>query len=206
VLFDLGIGAPHCDFCVRTTDREVMRVLRSVAHEPRPDAGLFRDLAAMSPERVVISRLGRIEVKTPIPRVNGKTPDGPHTHVLPDLLKHRRTHPATVPLPPGFVPSAEIFPPNAIRDPHGAPLAFHAARHESFQKLLSAYGDPGCVQAKRDTVAAVRAGSAPFDVPSYSRAQRLARRVVLRQLAQSDGASACLDAWRKQFDERAFRV
>jgi hypothetical protein len=127
--------------------------------------------------------------------------------VLPDLLKHRRTHPATVPLPAGFVPSAEIFPPNAIRDPHGAPLAFDAARHESFQKLLSAYGDPGCVEAKHDTLAAVRAGSAPFDVPSYSRAQRLARRVVLRQLAQSDGASACLDAWRKQFDQRcAFRV
>src|SRR4051812_16128110 len=29
VLFDLGIGAPHCDFCVRTSDREILRALRS---------------------------------------------------------------------------------------------------------------------------------------------------------------------------------
>jgi hypothetical protein len=200
VLFDLGIGAPHCDFCVRTSDPEILRALRCAVQRPRLAAGLFRDLAVMSPDRVILSRLGRVEVSTPIPAPGGKTPDGPHTHVLPDLLRHRRTHPATVPLPAGMVPGAEIFPPNAIRDEHGAPRPFDAARHESFQKLLSAYGYPGCMDAKRETAEGVRSGKPPFDVPTYSRAQRLARRVALRQLAHTDGPSPCLDAWRKEFD------
>ena len=201
VLFDLGIGAPHCDFCVRTSDREILRALRSAVQRPRLAPGLFRDLAVMSPDRVILSRLGRVEVSTPIPPPGGKTPDGPHTHVLPDLLKHRRTHPATVPLPAGMVPGAEIFPPNAIRDAHGGAQPFDAARHEAFQKLLSACGYPGCLEAKRETEAAVRSGKLPFDVPGYSRAQRLARRVALRQLLHTDGPSPCLDAWRKEFDD-----
>jgi hypothetical protein len=202
VLFDLGIGAPHCDFCVRTSDPEILRILRSATGRPALAAGLFGELGAMSPDRVITSRLGRVEVSTPIPAPRGRTPDGPHTHLLPDLLKHRRTHSATVPLPPGTVPGAEIFPPNAIRDEHGTPRPFNAARHDSFQKLFSVYGAPGSVEAKRDTVAAVRACKPPHDVPAYSRAQRLARRVALRQLRQTDGPSPSLEAWRKAFDSQ----
>jgi hypothetical protein len=189
LLFDLGIGAPHCEFCVRSSDPEVVRALRSAVKQPLLAGGLLRDLAAMSPDRVIISRLGRVEVRTPIPAPGGKTLDGPHTHLLPDLLKHRRTHSATVPLPPAMVPSAELFPPK------------HA-----FPKLFEAYGEPGCIAAKRETIASVRAGEAPRDVPSYSRAQRLARRVALRQLAQLDGPSDALAAWRKTFDPEARRA
>jgi hypothetical protein len=202
-LFDLGIGAPHCDFCVRTADPEVLRALRAAKGRPDLVPGLFRELEAMSPARVILSRLGRVEVSTPIPGPGGKTPDGPHTHVLPALLKHGRTHSATVPLPPQMVPSAEIFPPNAIRDPHGARWPFDAARHDGFQRLLQAYGDPGCVAAKRETIAAVRGAETPRDVPGYSRAQRSARRVALRQLAQTDGRSPSLEAWQKAFDRSA---
>ena len=31
ILFDLGIGAPHCDICVRTADPEILRALRAAA-------------------------------------------------------------------------------------------------------------------------------------------------------------------------------
>ena len=36
-----------------------------------------------------ISRVGRIEVFQPIPPPDGKSPEGPHTHVLPKLLRHQ---------------------------------------------------------------------------------------------------------------------
>jgi hypothetical protein len=154
----------------------------------------------MSPARVFVSRLGRIEVGAPIPAPGGRTPDGPHTHVLPVLLKHRRTHSANVPLPEALVPCAEMFPPSAIHDAHGRRQPFDPARHASFQALLAVHGDPACLEAKRQTLAAVRAGRAPFDTPSYSRAQRLARRVALRQLAETDGPSPALAQWRAAFD------
>jgi hypothetical protein len=79
-------------------------------------------------------------------------------------------------------------------------LPFDAARHQSFQSLLTAYGDAGCVRAKSETVSAVRAADPPRDDPSYTRAQRLSRRVALRQLLQTDGPSSALTAWREIFD------
>ena len=203
ILFDLGIGAPHCDICVRTADPEILRALRAAAGRPVLAAGLLEDLAAMSPARVFMSRLGRIEVGVPIPKPEGRTPDGPHTHVLPDLLRKRRTHSANVPLPERMVPCAEIFPASAIQDAHGTRRPFDAAKHEAFQALLLAYGDRAAVEAKRQTIAAVRAGKPPLDAPSYSRAQRLARRVALRQLAQTDGPSPALGAWQGMFDREA---
>lgn len=203
ILFDLGIGAPHCDICVRTADPEILRALRAAAGRPVLAAGLFDELPAMSPARVFLSRLGRIEVQTPIPKPEGKTPDGPHTHVLPQLLRHRRTHSANVPLPEWMVPCAEIFPASSIHNAHGRRRPFNAAKHEAFQKLLLAYGDPACLEAKSETVGAVRAAKPPLDAPTYSRAQRLARRVALRQLAQTDGPSPALAAWQERFDREA---
>lgn len=200
VLFDLGMGAPHCDVCVRVEDSAMLRALRAAKGRPLKQSGLLGELAAMSPTRVFISRLGRLEVRTPIPKPDGKTLDGPHTHVLPDLLRHRRTHAATVPIPFGMVPSAEMFPPSAIHDAHGRRVPFDTARHEAFQSLLSAYGDPACARAKAETMSAVRAADSPREEPSYTRPQRLSRRVALRQLLQTDGPSEALTAWRKIFD------
>lgn len=200
ILFDLGIGAPHCDVCVRTAKPEILSALRAAAGRPLLGTGLFKTLREMSPTRIFLSRLGRVEVCTSIPEPEGKTSAGPHTHVLPDLLRHRRTHSANVPLPECFVPCAEMFPPNAIRDAHGRRQRFDIAKHESFQRLLAEHGDPLCMKAKSDTIAAIRAGRPPFDEPSYTRAQRLARRVALRQIAQTDGPSQALAAWQKVFD------
>lgn len=200
ILFDLGIGAPHCDICVRTADPEALAVLRVAAGCPLLETALFGFLRELSPTRVFLSRLGRVEVSTPIPGPEGETSDGPHTHVLPELLKHRRTHSANVPLPEHLVPCAEMFPANAIRDAHGRRQPFDSAKHQLFQGLLAEHGDPLCLKVKRETVAAIRAGRPPFDEPSYTRAQRLARRVALRQLAQIDGPSPALAAWQKAFD------
>jgi uncharacterized protein DUF6925 len=200
ILFDLGIGAPHCDVCVRTADEETLRILRAAAGRPPLETGLFGELARRSPTRVFLSRLGRIEVSTRIPTPRGRTPDGPHTHVLPDLLRSQRTHSANVPLPGWAVPCAEIFPASAILDAHGGRREFDLAKHEAFQALLAHYGDPLYLRAKRETVAAIGAGKPPLDEPSYTRAQRLARRVALRQLAQVSGPSQALSAWREAFD------
>ncbi len=203
ILFDLGIGAPHCDVCVRTSDTTILRSLRAAIGQPVLATDLLCLIPAMSPTRVFLSRLGRVEVRTPIPKPDGRTPDGPHTHVLPDLLRHRRTHSANVPLPAGVVPGAEIFPPNAIHDEHGERTGFDASRHETFQSLFAVYGDPACSKAKADTFTSVRAAMPPRDDPSYSRAQRLARRVALRQLAQADGSSPALTGWREMFDRES---
>jgi len=157
VLFDLGIGAPHCDFYVRTADAVLLRALRSAVGCSVLQSRLLGEIAAMSPTR------------------------GPQ----------------------GMIPCAAIFPASAVHDAHGRQKPFDSAKHETFQTLFSMYGDPTCIRAKHETIAAVRATKTPTDVLSYTRALRLVRRVALRQLAHTDGSSPALTAWRAAFDRSA---
>lgn len=114
-----------------------------------------------------------------------------------------RTGLANIPLPQGLIPCAEIFPASAVHDAHGRQKPFDSAKHDTFQTLFSTYGDPTCIRAKHETISAVRAAKTPNDVLSYTRAQRLLRRVALRQLAHTDGPSPALAAWRAAFDRSA---
>lgn len=110
ILFDLGIGLSTTEACIRTHVPELIAALRVGAGRPVFEAGVMPALIAHGPHRVFVSALGRIEVFSPIPPPDGRSPDGPHTHVLPKLLAHRRTHAANVPIPDGLVPCLSIHP------------------------------------------------------------------------------------------------
>jgi hypothetical protein len=198
VLFDLGLGALQVDACVRVADPEATAELLSCAgrslFEPGNPAMMI--ILAASPHRVFVSRLGRIEVFQPIPPADGKSPNGPHTHVLPKLLRHGRTHSATEPVPDGFVPCAHLYPAHPARDAFGRGRAFDGGRHAAFQNILRAFGDPASVAQKQRIIAAIAAGADPTAVAvTDHRFARTAVRVVLRQLAVADEGSPALAAW-----------
>ena len=118
-LFDLGVsslgsGCFQLDFCIRTSDLDLVEFLRehcgsSIFAHSSP---VFPRLLDSQPQRVVITRLGRIEVYQAIggEHTDDKTPEGPHTHLLPDLLSLNVTHSADVPIRKGWVPCAFLYP------------------------------------------------------------------------------------------------
>jgi len=114
-LFDLGLGAPHIEACVRTADPELLERLRAGLGQPLLEPGnpAADAIRAHSPHRVFRSRLGRIEVYQPIPAEDSRSPEGPHTHLLPRLLAKRRTHDPALPVPDGFLPALYLHPPGA---------------------------------------------------------------------------------------------
>jgi hypothetical protein len=198
ILFDLGIGALQADLCVRIADMDVVAKLRPHLGRPLMEAGnpALGIIFACNPPRVFISKVGRVEVYQPIPAAGGKSPEGPHTHVLPDLLAHRRTHAATEPAPDGYVPCAHLYPAHPVRDGLGRSLPFDAARHADFQDLLKTYGDPEFFALKQVVVAAVGAGEDPSSVTiTDKRFARANVRVALRQLKAANVESASLKAW-----------
>lgn len=107
VVFDLGLGLAHVDFCVRTDDSALIDVLRSRVGSSLLDTQnpVMDAVKEASPHRVAVSRIGRIEVYQPIAsRSRGvPLPEGPHTHVLPLLLARKRGHPVDAPVPDGWV-------------------------------------------------------------------------------------------------------
>jgi hypothetical protein len=198
LLFDLGLDCLQVDCCIRVSDPAVTAQLRT--HVGRslfePGNQAMGVILAANPHRVFISRLGRVEVFQPIPPAGGTSPQGPHTHVLPKLLGHRRTHAATEPIPEDLVPCAHLYPPHPAKDAMGRPRAFDIARHDAFQKLFETYGDPELVALKRHVTAAVVAGEEP--APADNAGGRFARgsvRVALHQLRAVAPAAPKLAAW-----------
>jgi hypothetical protein len=200
VLFDLGLGALQADLCVRIDDHDTAARLRchcgrSVFEPTNPSMGL---LLETNPHRVFISRIGRIEVYQPIPPASGKSPDGPHTHVLPRLLRSGRTHAATEPIPEGWIPCAHLYPGHPMRA--GGDL-FDTACHDSFQRTIERFGLPECLAIKRRVVEAIGSGEPPSNLAiALDRHGRTGVRIALRQLKAAGTASPVLKAWLAEFD------
>jgi hypothetical protein len=202
-LFDLGLGAQHIDACIRVSDRSIAADLRR--HVGKNVFGVGNPTMSIvvpaSPHRVFVSRAGRIEVFQPIPSPDGRSPEGPHTHVLPKLLQHKRTHPATEQIPEGFVPCAHLYPAHPTKDAFGRTVAFNQQRHVSFQEMLQRFGDRSAVELKDRVLAAIERGADPsvLAVPN----ERFARanvRIALRQLRASRELSPALEAWLQAYD------
>ncbi|WP_298961872.1 hypothetical protein [uncultured Methylobacterium sp.] len=175
VLFDLGLDLLAVDACVRSRDPEVIACLRAGAGQPLFAHGnpIGPHLVAMSPHRVFVARIGRIEVYAPIPPSGGTSPEGPHTHVLPKLLRSGRTHAATTPIPAGYVPCAGLHPAHPYKDMQGQRIAFDAGRMTAFQALLQRWGDPALV--------AIKHGAEDPEGAVSSRHAQAARRVAEAQ-------------------------
>ncbi|MCC7017199.1 MAG: hypothetical protein IT564_08365 [Rhodospirillales bacterium] len=200
-LFDLGLGAVNVDFCVRVSDPSLVRLLHRSAEHSILDPGnpLMGALIDASPPRVVLSALGRIEVYQAIDRM--KSPGGPHTHVLPKLLRTKRTHSANICVPAGLVPCLSLHPPSPLFDLMGRPKPFDAAAHRAFQKLLEWWGDKEYRGEKaRATAAIVRgAGPASYRKPA-TRVGRSAMRIALRQRLHVAPEDEAVRRWSEHFE------
>jgi hypothetical protein len=201
LLFDLGLGTATVDACVRTADPGLVADLRAACGRPLlSDAVTVARLVSAGPHRVFASACGRIEVYATIPPPQGRSPDGPHTHLLPHLLRPGRTHAATVPIPAGHLPCAYLYPPHPLTEPDGTPRSFDNARLAAFEALRQRFGDPEQLRLDDEVTRAVRSGShGPRPRPGDA-AGRAAVEVALRKLTRTDGPSAGLAAWRARVE------
>jgi hypothetical protein len=203
ILFDVGLNALQVDVCVRVADPETIARLRaglgrSVFDPENPAMGAILEA---NPHRVFACRLGRVEVYQAIPPAHGRSPEGPHTHLLPKLLRSGLTHAATEPIPEGWVPCAHLYPPHPVKDALGRHGAFDGERHRAFQQILHTFGDAGLVGIKADVAAAIRRGDDPSSIVlPNSRFARGAIRLAVRQLQAAGEGPPSLRAWASMHD------
>ncbi|MFT3987657.1 DUF6925 family protein [Aestuariivirga sp.] len=186
LLFDLGLGLPQADFCIRTDDGELIDIL--CAHEGLsifdPANPAIGEVLSRHPHRVVVTNIGRIEVFQKIggPETGGVSPEGPHTHLLPKLLRSGRTHAATAPIPPGLTPCGYLHPPLPFSGSDEKDMLDEDAE-TAFQSNLAAFGIEGLAEAKAHLRARIEDGTPPSaSAFSGGRHARMACRVLLRQL------------------------
>lgn len=197
-LFDLGLGLRTAAFCVRTADSRLLgRLKEAVGRRFLEVDGLYDLLVDASPTRVVSSSIGRIEVLSRIPRNGEAGPQGPHTHLLPALLGSRQRHSALLPIPAGWQPCMFMYPANPLHDRWGGPREFDTRAHSAFRQLLLHFGDTRHLLAKQAVLEAIASGRTPdqTELASWSRRERMAVRVAVRQLAAQGGRKEELERW-----------
>ena len=202
VLFDLGLRQGFVNVAVRTADEALLSELRAAAGSEllAPGNPILRAIIAAGPHRVFSTVIGRLEVYQPIGIE--RSPDGPHTHVLPKLLARGRAHAASVPVPEGWLPVLAAHPAHPCRTPGGAARPFEFGAHEQFQHWLRCAGPPGFVAQKQATWSALERGVHPTDFdPGRGRITRTATRVALRQYRHfGHGDSSLVSHWAVVFD------
>lgn len=211
ILFDMGLSLPQCDFCIRTSDPKLLGVLRahlgrSLFEHDNPAMGA---ILSTHPHRVALTNLGRVEVYQKIggPDTGGVSPPGPHTHVLPKLLRSGRTHSANTPIPENLLPVGALHPGNPVVGPLGEERTFDGTLHERFQRLFEHYGQRETVQLKESVLSALNSGRGPdgFEMPG-DRFGRASMRLALRQQARiaeherNDELATRVKSWRAAFD------
>lgn len=208
ILFDMGLGQRNLDFCVRTADPELIATLRAQEGKPLTASGnpAMGAILNAHPHRVALSALGRCEVYQMIggPATGGKSPEGPHTHVLPQLMKAGRTHSANTPIPDGLMPAMSLHPGSPVMTPLGQDREFSSELFDAFQELLAVWGPSEYRETKLRVWDALEAGVEPeAEELAACRVTRTARRNALRQLARMRGASSLLAAWSSTHDQGA---
>ena len=203
--FDLGLGVHHVDFCIRTDDPALVRLLERHSGTAFSDVGetVIGAIREACPVRVFRSQLGRIEVYQRIPSesADDHTPAGPNTLVIAELLAHHRTHAANIPVPEGWLPCLAAYPPNPIRAGDGDIQSFNQEAFYRFQDLINWFAPPELSGIKQQVFDAVSTGKMPEAVASpKTRAERTALRVALRQYHQLHGPSGILDSWKAVYE------
>ncbi|MEM7058802.1 MAG: hypothetical protein AAF557_14520 [Pseudomonadota bacterium] len=209
ILFDMGLGQRNLDFCIRTADSDLLATLRANTGRALADPGnpAMGAILRLHPHRVAVSAIGRCEVYQMIggPATGGVSPAGPHTHVLPGLLKAGRTHSANTPIPNGLIPAMSLHPGSPVMGPLGEDRNFDADLFDAFQALLAAWGPEAYVATKQRIWDALDADAAPeTEDCATSRLERTARRNALRQRARQRGHSELLKDWSNAHDQGAF--
>ncbi|MEL7255621.1 MAG: hypothetical protein AAFZ04_03610 [Pseudomonadota bacterium] len=205
ILFDMGLGQPQLDFCIRTDDPDLLEVLRAAEGRSLLEAGnpAMGAILKAHPHRVALTRLGRVEVYQMIggPDTGGKSPEGPHTHVLPQFLRVKRTHAASTPIPDGWSPCCSFHPKSPVMGRMGEDKDFDTTAFEAFQTLLSEWGPQAYVDQKHDVWAAMAKAVQPgsWTQPTDLTA-RAGLRNAIRQWRRQNGDTDLAKAWSDMFD------
>ena len=148
LLFDMGVGSSSLQFCVRTDDNELIAILRNNCGRPifEPGNPASQAILDTSPARIVISALGRMEIENKIPTSASEVLVGPHTHLLPALLKSMR--PGFTGLPEGYIEALTLYPEHPAFDKYGQKRDFKQSAYDNFQKLLKTFGPQNYYQEK----------------------------------------------------------
>ncbi|SCW35407.1 hypothetical protein SAMN02927924_00140 [Sphingobium faniae] len=199
-LFGLGGGHGAVDMALRTDDADLIAAMdRSVGTAFLGHDEIMRHVLRAQPHRVLLSPIGRIEIFQPVPPPDGKSPEGPHTHLLAKLVKKDRPHSSNVSIPEGCQSILNIHPRSPWRTLLGERHPHRPDIDTAFMPLLEKYGLAENRAVDAQLRAAISRGASPeFVAWPDARCGRTKARIVLRRMAAAGDERVA--PWRALFN------
>lgn len=197
--FDLGVGCGAVRMCARTENPQLIAALtRAAGTALLADPALMVEILRGQPHRVMVSPAGRIEVYQAIPAPDGKSPEGPHTHLLPKLIG-KGAHSANTPIPQPLQSVLTIHPRSPWRNAMGVRHAYDAKLDAAFAPLLTRFGLESDNEIQQSIEFALTTAVSPsaFDWPDSRRGRTKARITLRRMAARGDARVA---PWKAMHD------
>lgn len=189
-LWDLGIGNETLDACIVAKDSETNNLLRQkegrhILDEPN----FLRDLVKHSPVRLFKSKFAFIKVRQKIPQNEEDELEGPHTHLLPPIIKSNKHF--QIPIPDDLIPIIQTDPFGSVIDGNGGFHRWMGFDEDKFQNFLRKYGDSNYLSLKQDMkeriLSNLSIGSSEFITEEYSNTTKQDLiRITLAQIVCDD--------------------
>lgn len=199
-LFGLGVGHGAVEMMLRTDNADLIAIMERFAGTPFiGNDEITSHVLRAQPHRVLSSPIGRIEVFQPVPPPDGKSPEGPHTHLLARLVAKDRPHSSNIPIPEGYQSILSIHPRSPWRTLLGERHDYRPDIDAAFAPLLERYGIADDLAIEQHLRAAIERGANPeFAEWPGTRRGRTRARIVLRRMAAAGDERVA--PWRALFD------
>lgn len=199
-LFDLGVSCGAITMAVRTNDAAFIRTLeKHVGGTTLEIHEIYLETLRAQPHRVLLSPAARIEVFQHIPAADGKSPSGPHTHLISHIAPKYRPHNANSPVPDGMQSAISVHMASPWRDLMGQRHLYRLDKDQIFAPYLRDYELSSDKEIAATLRQAIHKGVQPseFSWPSTRRGRTKAR-ITLRRMAVEGVVD--IEAWRRTFD------
>lgn len=145
-IWDLGLGYDTFQACIIVNDKDLEHILEDNEGKVLIDSPeLFDTIIHYSPARLFRTKFAEILVRQKIP-TDGKTVNGPHTHLLPHIIKNRMRFPT--PVPEHLCTMIQLDPFGSIIDANGKFQEWLGPKKDPFQLLLEKYGNKEYLELK----------------------------------------------------------
>ena len=141
----MGLGYDNFDAYIIVNDSKLHELLKEEGNYIIDNSECIKQIIKFSPVRLFKTKFASISVNKKISTTKEEI-DGPHTHLLPEIIRHKIKFP--IPVDDDMCVQIQVDPFGSVIDGNGNYLDWPGFENDEFQILLKKYGENKYIENK----------------------------------------------------------